>query len=205
MEPEHEIRCFFLEPTDQFRVYLRRYAVHDDCCPGSGGCHNACRWLPSFLQQESRYNGQDFEPMLPHDDPLWPQVCEVCSYQFLATDEWQHRTERLYRRSDNGGLLMLRDAPAGAMWYADWMTPRPCSPDGRTLVVRLPNRHDWMPDAQASNCTRPDDKQHGCWVRHGTPPDVTVDKNGNTCEAGAGSIQTPDWHGFLQGGVLRRC
>jgi hypothetical protein len=39
-------------------------------------------------------------------------------------------------------------------------------------------------------------------VRHGTPPDVTVDKNGLTCNAGGGSIQVPGWHGFLRNGEL---
>jgi len=30
----------------------------------------------------------------------------------------------------------------------------------------------------------------------------TVDKNGDACAAGAGSILTPTWHGFLQNGEL---
>jgi hypothetical protein len=48
-----------------------------------------------------------------------------------------------------------------------------------------------------------DDTVHRCWVRHGTVGDkLTVDKAGNTCAAGAGSIQMAAWHGFLQQGVL---
>lgn len=45
---------------------------------------------------------------------------------------------------------------------------------------------------------------HKCWVRHGNPRagDIHVDKNGATCAAGAGSILTPDWHGFLHHSVL---
>lgn len=45
---------------------------------------------------------------------------------------------------------------------------------------------------------------HKCWVRHGDPraSNVTVDKNGDTCSAGAGSILAGDYHGFLQAGVL---
>jgi hypothetical protein len=99
-------------------------------------------------------------------------------------------------------------APPGAMWFAEWMSDlaggaflggRPA--DG-WLVVRLPNGHDWMPDTRASNCTLPDDNDHRCWVRHGAPPNVTVDKNGRTCAAGAGSIASGSYHGFLQAGQL---
>jgi hypothetical protein len=34
---------------------------------------------------------------------------------------------------------------------------------------------------------------------------LTVDKNGDTCAAGAGSILTPAWHGFLRNGELVAC
>lgn len=64
-----------------------------------------------------------------------------------------------------------------------------------------------MIDGRASNCTMPDDNVHKCWVRHGRPEDGTlhVDKNGNTCAAGAGSIATPNFHGFLHNGDLSAC
>jgi hypothetical protein len=69
-------------------------------------------------------------------------------------------------------------------------------------MVRLPNGRDWAIDGRATNCTRPDDHEHQCWVKHGEPPNITVDKDGNTCGAGAGSIQIGDWHGFLRDGML---
>jgi hypothetical protein len=77
-------------------------------------------------------------------------------------------------------------------------------PDGRSLIVRCPGGQDWMIDSRASNCTRKDDNKHFCWVRRGKPEDGTlhVDKNGDTCSAGAGSIQTANWHGFLHNGLL---
>lgn len=53
--------------------------------------------------------------------------------------------------------------------------------------------------------SRPD---HRCWVRHGDvrTGQVHVDKNGNTCGAGGGSIISPDgWHGFLHNGHLTQC
>lgn len=55
-----------------------------------------------------------------------------------------------------------------------------------------PDGHHWYIDNRASNCTKKDDDVHRCWVRHGRPEDGTlhVDKSGNTCAAGAGSIDT---------------
>ena len=58
---------------------------------------------------------------------------------------------------------------------------------------------------EASNCTRPEDTVHKCWVRHGQVPDITVDKLGDTCHAGGGSIGQKTYHGFLRGGVLVEC
>jgi hypothetical protein len=52
------------------------------------------------------------------------------------------------------------------------------------------------------------DKTHRCWVRHGDPDKgepVHVDKAGHTCAAGAGSIATPGYHGFLHNGQLTSC
>ena len=92
----------------------------------------------------------------------------------------------------------------GAMWYAIWM-PRNWDWDNETqphLIVKTPSGGDWDIDSRASNCAKPDDKLHRCWVRHGTPPNVTVDKNGLTCPAGGGSIISRGWHGFLRQGRL---
>ena len=75
-------------------------------------------------------------------------------------------------------------------------------PCDQHLAVVCPDRHIWVIDSRARNCTMPTDKRHRCWVRHGSPPNITVDKDGVTCQAGAGSIQTPDWHGFLRNGQL---
>lgn len=77
---------------------------------------------------------------------------------------------------------------------------------GPQLQVILPNGTPWNIDSRASNCTLKDDFEHRCWVRHGEPPLLTVDKNGPTCSAGAGSIMSsgwnggPDYHGFLTNG-----
>jgi hypothetical protein len=150
---------------------------------------------------------------ISHDDPSWPTECaQGCDYVFQDEDQWQRWSELLYRRADNGELRVLhQNAPApnapsaepGATWNASWL-PFSKGPDGMTLMVRCPDGHDWTVDSRASNCTMPEDNEHRCWVRHGDPREchVTVDKNGLTCAAGAGSIDTGSWHGFLQNGVL---
>jgi hypothetical protein len=121
---------------------------------------------------------------------------------------WKSISPR-YRRPDTGEIkTAIRDFGPGAMWDAWWyggVTGGPFLsplPDGRNLCVTLPNGNDWCIDHRASNCTMPDDTEHHCWVRHGEPPDVTVDKNGLTCAAGAGSILSGSYHGFLQNGEL---
>lgn len=122
-------------------------------------------------------------------------------------------------------------APVGAMWCSDWMPASMKGADGHSITVRCPGDHDWAVDGRASNCTETcvhcgheyhehnypsgghrafdcdgyeprDSGAHRCWVRHGTAPNVTVDKNGLTCRAGAGSIQVSGWHGFLRNGEL---
>lgn len=82
--------------------------------------------------------------------------------------------------------------------------------DGRVLICRLPDGHDWVIDSRANNCTLPLDDDHWCWNRSGRPEDGTLDvrkgKPGQTtCSAGGGSIATPGYHGFLHDGRLRRC
>ena len=72
--------------------------------------------------------------------------------------------------------------------------------EGKHLIAILPNGDHWDIDGRARNCTRKDDKTHRCWIRTGTPPDITVGKDGDTCQAGAGSIQSGDYHGFLRNG-----
>jgi hypothetical protein len=72
--------------------------------------------------------------------------------------------------------------------------------EGPYLMAVLPNGNHWCIDSRASNCTLPEDRFHRCWCRHGEVPDITVDKNGITCSAGAGSIQSGDYHGFLRNG-----
>lgn len=130
-------------------------------------------------------------------------------------ENWKVKSP-LYRRVDNGEVIPTRPLPPGAMY--DALAINDLDEDsyyhrravnGQALYVILPNGHAWFIDGRASNCTRPDDDEHRCWVRVGEPPKLTVNKEGDTCDAGGGSILTAagsdqEWHGFLRDGRLVR-
>ena len=195
-------KCFLIEPTDRRRQALRRFTYSNEAkCPSNPGGHDA---ETPIEDGPVRLNADGLEPEPPapdHFDPRWPTHCS-CGYAFQESDQWQLFTKRIYRRSDTGEETTLWDCQPGAMWWAPWMASYAKGPDGRCLVVKLPNGRDWLVDSRASNCGLPNDNEHKCWVRHGEPPNVTVDKNGKTCSAGAGSIQAGDYHGFLHDGYL---
>lgn len=129
--------------------------------------------------------------------------------------------DTLYEGAPDKKLYTMRNFPVGAMWDADWLSDVAAytGPDGISLHVRTPGG-DWCVDSQASNCDKPQDqpvpdkpgwkkfvRTHYCWVRHGDPRtgNVHVDKNGNTCGAGAGSIIVGNFHGFLHNSYLAPC
>lgn len=138
-----------------------------------------------------------------------PEVAPISEYPVLDADEKDIERlvayKPLFKNQETGELLTHEDMPVGAMWYLPHYERYPhfCGPDGKSLVVRVPGNYDWMVDMRCSNCTRREDNSHRCWIRHGTPPNIHVDKNGNTCSAGAGSIVAPGWHGFLTHGYLQ--
>lgn len=193
------IRCFFLEPTGRVSVRLRRYASADLPCPYTRGYHDASVTIGEADDLDTNWT----EPEPSHEDSRWPSICS-CGYAFSELDTYQRFVQRLYRRVDTGEEMTLRDAPPGAMWYADWLDWAHVPQLEHNLVVRTPGG-EWDIDSQASNCTIPEDskqEKHHCWIIHGQPPDITVDKAGVTCLAGAGSIQCGDYHGFLRNGYL---
>ena len=198
-----KIRCFLIEPTGKSRIWWRRYSdsLKSPCrmtnkgyCNGMvlagdvDGTDHVCR---SMAAGEEEPGAQ------------WPTHCERCGREFTPEDAKQVFCLDLYREvGTEGPIFTMRDAPAGAMWFADWLSAR--GPDGRNLVVMTPGG-EWMVDGRASNCTMPQDREHRCWVRHGAAPQITVDKNGKTCAAGAGSIIVGNYHGFLRNGFLEEC
>lgn len=123
----------------------------------------------------------------------------------------------MYRNIETGEKIPSRDLPVGALYVAtrapgtDPNNWPPAGADGLSVVCVLIGNHGpdsrsrWFIEDQAANCTKPTDRDHRCWVRHGTVGEkLTANKAGNTCGAGAGSIYMDGnkWHGFLEDGVL---
>ncbi len=187
---------FSLEPTDQVRVALRRFANEDaGLCPGAQGERRPHGASTIIAVQPARFGaGSGYCHMLlaqeqpADDDPRWPAFCG-CGRAFAATDPRYLDQDLLYQRSVGGPPITLRDAGVGAMWDAWWMADDDgrdrgyTGPDGISLCVKTPGG-DWMVDSQASNCTRdqwqpagtaahPNARRfvrsHDCWVRHGDP------------------------------------
>jgi len=199
-------KVFFCEETPHIEVFLRRFVFSN----GEGGCsHDATSKAPigRFDWPVGTYLDGDM-PDVDRGHALWPKLCDACGYAFKPKDEWQAFQCRVMRRADTGEELPvtrhLHTLPVGAV-FESWWSKR-VGADGRSLSVITPGGQ-WDIDSRASNCTKPNDDEHRCWVRHGRPEDGTlhVDKVGLTCEAGAGSIIAGDFHGFLHHGELKPC
>ena len=126
---------------------------------------------------------------------MWPTKCDHCEASVPKVHTKQVSRKRLY------------DTPSGKLepGYLYWNTWYPenmywDNNKGLHLMCILPNGKEWCIDSRASNCTLPQDRTHRCWVRHGEPPNIHIDKNGHTCSAGAGSIASGNYHGFLHNG-----
>lgn len=133
----------------------------------------------------------------------WRGACEACGEPI----PWKG-TEPVY---GSAGHQRVFDTPSGTLepgclfWVPDWggyCHSRWTNCKGRHLWAMCPNGQTWDIDSRARNCGLPDDGKHRCWVRHGRPPKVHVDKEGRTCQAGAGSIVAGDYHGFLHDGAF---
>lgn len=221
--------CYLVEETGEQRLSLRRFGFgpseHEPtrhACPARNqdgrwtyGCDASSPDLETlpieYHPPESKLAGYRKKPPdVPHDDPRWPQVCAHCGLPFTHDEMWQENGEPIMRvvAVVPGAALAvdecctLRDLPPGAIWEASWAREWAQGFDGRAFICRLPDGHDWQIDSEANNCTRKGDRTHRCWIRTGEPPFFTVGKDGETCSAGAGSILSPGYHGFLQNGIL---
>lgn len=203
------VQAFWVGDSGVVEMTLRRYRLHDEpTCP-TGGYHHAGVDIGGAAAHRDTRGFLMPIPLDPHlDDDRWPTHCE-CGYQFdPITDEWTVDQDTIYVRSDTGQRWRHRDLPPGAMLDAFWLPDHWKGPDGIGLETVLPDGSKWYSDMRARGCTRTADDpgftRHKCWVRHGdpkaVPADVTVDKHGETCGAGGGSIQTPGWHGWLHDG-----
>jgi hypothetical protein len=217
-----------MEPTREVQVRLRRYVQgQDEPCRGSatGWCCDADvviydrAWASAWVETYELPGcpGQTFHraraEKIADADPRWPTHCAACGRAFPETAARQVWADRLYIGAPDGRLHSERELPVGSLYDVDHLhgTDRQ-GPDGIALACVTPGG-TWYVDSQASNCTRPGEP-HQCWVRHGDPRDpqgersgrpLHVDKNGDTCAAGAGSIQCGRYHGFLHNGQLTNC
>lgn len=192
------------------RAYLRVYWGKD--CPSTrlGHTHNAIRPLvdsPSFEDWKLGGNIDDYI------GDCWPTHCEYCGAEVPVYDggiqvHRQVHRDRLYNTESGhpepGDMFWAkwRHDSEWEHFYCPWDN---CNDSRGHLHVILPDGHEWDIDGRCNNCTLPEDKLHRCWVREGEPPNITVGKGGNTCSAGAGSVMSGSWHGFLINGELVEC
>jgi hypothetical protein len=199
------IRCFLLEPTPVAARWLRRYESGD--CPEMPGVKPGYRYHNTLARIADDEVRRDPDGTLsispsswPEEDDRWPTRCR-CGHVFTGSAEQQLFWVQMYRGPDGklysihaSELPAVERAPAGAMWFADWM-PYSKGPDGRCLVVRCPadpdgsGVSDWMPDGPSLTNPAP------AWQRTGEPPRVTVTPS---------IFVSPPagFHGFLTAGEL---
>jgi|SRR6267154_144776 len=174
----------------------------DNVCPQDPSkCHRAVLSLATTSNREEA----DKLYRLHTDDETHQKdpKLQVCSWCGAAAPE----------EKASGMIRSIYDTASerpepGDLYWADWYRCQErgyciygwTNCDGRHLMSILPNGYHWDIDSRASNCTMREDKIHRCWVRHGEPPNIHVDKSGLTCAAGAGSIAVPGYHGFLHNG-----
>jgi len=177
-----------LEPTIKFQRNLRRFVFNSKQqipCEDKN-YHNAVALTDDIIEMPNfKWAGDGTQPW-DHADIRWPKTCKHCGYAFKESDEWQHNLERLWRKVGTDEEYTIKNAPSGAMWYADWGTWP--GPDGKSLYVKLPDGVEWCIDGLATNSDKP-------WSRTGVPPTITARP----------SILTSNYHGFLTDGILRSC
>lgn len=204
------IPCFLIEPTGVKRITV-------DCwwgkCPqdASGGIGHQFRkimWEGPASECESERGKRSFL-----DVRFEATICDVCGLDGGVQRVTSAGSSCQWLRRDTGQVAWdTRDFGAGAMYFAYWWYSQERNGqkfyggdwDNQTeppLHVVTP-AGEWNIDSRARNCTMPEERTHRCWVRTGTPPKITVGKNGFTCGAGAGSILLGSYHGFLRDGCL---
>lgn len=182
------IKCFWLSPTKEGEVSLRRYQGALPC-PGKYGYHNA-----SVIIGKCEYTMRAVhvtEEM--KKEPQWPTKCDYCDYVFQDADTWQWNEEQLYKKEGTEDLYTLRKAPVGAMWDAHWFkrftedSGFKKRPDGIVLVVMTPGG-DWCVDGPSNNGNG--------WDRSGTVPEITAHPS---------ILIGTKYHGWLRNGWLEEC
>lgn len=227
-------RVFWTEPTGRVKRSFRCYGKKADGC-SHYYCESMVRLdevdEERVVSEDGDWHWKGYDAK---DFPweAWKSTCDHCGRE-IQEPQRQIYCERLFVAKTGelaGQIFTENERPVGAMWDEQWLrggdgwrkgpadigyTGR----DGIALTIQCPNG-PWHVDAEASNCTRSQRipvegepnttrfvRSHYCWVRLGDPRAgyVHVDKAGDTCAAGAGSIwqNMPDgWHGFCYRGFL---
>ncbi len=182
------------------RAFLRVY--WGNSCIADHSYHNAELPLTKSIMVGDWKLGGEIDA---YPDERWPTKCDRCSVPVSEDAKRQVSTKRLYN-TPSGKL------EPGDLYWADWFASKEgegCTfhdnCDGTHLHAILPNGRMWDIDGRASNCTKKEERSHRCWVRTGEPPNVDVGKGkkgSDTCAAGAGSIASGSYHGFLRNGVF---
>ncbi len=185
--------CFLIEPSDRHRVSLRRWSGGAAHCAVRGVWGHTAWNAVGELRADDDPPNQDDPVAWPHDDPRWPSKCDHCGAPFDAGDAWQVFHERVYVRADGQpGDCFLRALPPGAMYDATWLEHQR-GPDGRSLMLMLPDGRIWHVDGPSSNGTG--------WTRTGTAPRITARPSILTHRPDGGE----SYHGWLSDGVLTPC
>lgn len=187
-----QIKCVLFERVPEIARYYRRYAKDHECeyKPGVMSYCNACTFMDVIPLEGDTIHEQ---PMPPKDDPMWPKGCERCGYPFVDEDRWQVFTDWRFRNTETGEIVNFRELPVGAMYDCHWYGKDMRGPDGKALVVILPDRTPWCIDGYAH--PKGQEPIPHAWTRTGTPPNVSASP----------SILTPGYHGWLKDGVLTDC
>lgn len=195
------------------RIALRVFCHSDQGpCTHGYGCDASVRIQDiHHTREEGKYKDDKHGWLFKHwggepeeyPEELWPTKCDKCGTPFEGRKfQRQVFNHKLYN-------TVSGKPEAGDVYYIDWYPENMYwdNHKGDYLFCMLPNGREWNIDGRASNCTMKDDRLHRCWVKHGNPEDgsLHIDKNGHTCQAGAGSIWIDDWHGFLHHGDLYPC
>lgn len=181
-------KCFMVRPTDESRLYLRRYS--DGSCPNNGGqYHNTMLEVPrvkTFITKQGLITIPDeIYEKYPKNHPDWPTKC-ACGYTYEEEDTKQLFQDQVFK-SDTNEEISLRDAPIGAMWDAWWLKEGSRfkkRPDGMCLILKTPGG-EWMIDGPSSNGNG--------WERTGEIPNITASPSIHCVGR---------YHGWLKNGVL---
>jgi hypothetical protein len=170
--------CYWLEETNRYHRFLRRYSSSMKRPCVDGGFHNAARRLDTVARKKQPASGDSWK----HDDPRWPTTCLKCGYVFQDDDYWQLSIEQIWRVTATADASYVQvgqrfvlsfgkgsrpeHAPPGALWNGTWMPDLYRGSDGIALIARCPNGSDWTVDGEATG--------GGHWTRSGDPRDPST-------------------------------